>query len=707
MKMIMSAICALLFASAAAYQSPPLDFAALSARRFKATPRLAGVFAATNTMRRFDFSHSNGGFWRLQFNYVLNHSSGDRVHGARARVAFGPQTMPWGTDVRGFSIADSGVNSGDLYPWQIDMKVFPGMKFANVSFDLFGQGTFLVSGVELTELPQDPGPVTMLLPFGDYFDGEFHIGAGQVGTIMFAWRTSMPDDVRSGRFRYRIAMPAGFSFVDASNLPPSAKPSAPADDGSVSYAASSPPLYARSGGAMFAVVVRADGKEGTTGTMTVTPELDGNPASDPVSLELVTVDSVKAKRVPTRYANGAYLGEVCSSFKGEGSRALARTLCDAGATWLIPDAAAVTNNRSLLQMWRDEGIRRITPDGSRFVSNGFSLGKYTLCPCLFYDEKSPVRARLGKYFKRLLKGCDGMWSNWEPYGHTGRRQLCQKCAAAEKGLSATARDRRRSAEHGRVVSTLAGIIGEATDPAVGFIPGIYWPELGPGHEKFDFTREIAAGDYARSLSFINAFGPYVRWNTACRYVSEPGRSLAYFCVAREVKRQVDKDFPAGARPSLMAFPLGLSGTDWASRPEWLELALDSFFFNGWGCATPWSFPAGGDARFLAAFARATSLAAEWEDYVWNGVRCDGAVRVNTRGNVQKRPWIDRTYLGSLRNVPLVQYVAWEKGGERIVALFNFDDSEFAVCDVSSSSRSETIDLPPVSCRVVFFPGKRP
>jgi len=73
--------------------------------------------------------------------------------------------------------------------------------------------------------------------------------------------------------------------------------------------------------------------------------------------------------------------------------------------------------------------------------------------------------------------------------------------------------------------------------------------------------------------------------------------------------------------------------------------------------------------------------------------------------VQTRPWIDRTYLPALRDVPLLQHAAWEKGGERIVAVFNFDETASVVCDVSAISRSQTLHVPPSSCRVAFFPRK--
>lgn len=699
---------ALLAVCAARASVQEFDFEALSAKRFPTPPPVDQSVVATNFTQRFPILNPAGGMWRLKFDYSLDHDEGHRIFGARARVAFGPKVMPWGNDVRGPTFPDSGVRRDVLYPWKCNVEVMPGMEFADVSFELFGKGDFRVAAVSLEEIPKDSSPVTIELPFGGCLDGVFHIGAGQTGVPVFAWRTNLADDTQPARFGCRVTIPPGFAFVDASHADLRTLAITRCSDGGsvvVYRVHSRPPAFSNMDGDRFGIVVRADGGQGSEGVMTIVGELDGRVVSRPVSLRLFASAPVKVDNVPSRYANAAYLGGSYADFPGPGNRALAQTLRAAGVTWIMPNAAAVTNNPSLVAMWREEGMRRITPDGSCFVANGFCHDGKVLCPCSFYRDDSPVRKGLRKLFKTALAGCDGMWSNWEPYEHLVRRRLCPRCSEAERGLDAAAYHRLRSSEHGRVVAALAADVAAATSSDVGFIPGVYWPELGPGHEGFDFTREIHTDDYASELSYVNAFGPYVRWNTSARYVPEPGRALAYFSVAREVMRQVEEDYSPDVRPALMSFPLGLSGMDWASKPEWLELALESFFFNGWSCTAPWSFPSGGDARFLAAFARATELSAKWEDYVWNGARADGAVRVKPRGTVQTRPWIDRTYLPALRDVPLLQHAAWEKGGERIVAVFNFDETASVVCDVSAISRSQTLHVPPSSCRVAFFPRK--
>ena len=678
-----SAAMALIIGTFAAETS--FDFSAISSKRFAPPPPISNAVDAATFKRRFELPHATGGIWRLTFDYTLDHSVGDRIFGARTHVALGPKIMPWGADVRGMWLPDSGVERGVLYPWRHDVQIMPGTTFADVYFDCFGKGDFRVANVEFTEIPPDEEPITLEMPFGGYMDGEFHIGAGQVGFPMMAWRTVFTDkeEVPSERFGCRVTVSQGFTLVDVSKTSPA---------------------RSRTGESFIGIAIRADCEAGCKGDMTIVAELDGRTASKPLKLRLLAVPPVKVSHLPERYANGAYLGSAYSAFSGEGNRAIAETLHDAGVTWLIPDVATVTNNPSILPMWRKIGMKRITPDGSGIVANGFSVGRKYVCPCALYRDDSPIRMELREKLKKSLRGCDGMWSNWEPYEHSWRRRriLCKSCAAAEMGLDRRAMRRLRSSEHGRVVAAVAADVAAATDAAVGFIPGIYWPELGPGHETFAFTQEIQAGSYLRELSYLNAFGPYVRWNTTVRYLPEPGRALAYFCVAREVMRQLEEDCEPEARPSLMAFPLGCSGMSWVSRPEWLELALESFFFNGWGCAAPWSFPAGGDARFLAAVARATECAAKWESFVWNGARADGAVSVKPRGTVRTRGWIDRTYLTKLRDVPLLQHVSWEKGGDRIVAVFNFDEKSAIVCDVSLRKRIQTLEVPPSSCRVAVF-----
>ena len=197
---------------------PAFDFAAVSARRFPPPTPLAEAVVATNFSRRFTFPHSTGGVWRLEFDYRLDHSEGRRIGGARARVLFGPKIMPWGPDVRGPMISDSGVDSGALYPWRSIMEVLPGMEFADITFELFGKGDFRVANVRFEEIPPNPTPVVLELPFGGCFDGAFHIGAGQAGVPVFSWRTSLDEETPPGRFGCRITAPPGFTFVDASQM---------------------------------------------------------------------------------------------------------------------------------------------------------------------------------------------------------------------------------------------------------------------------------------------------------------------------------------------------------------------------------------------------------------------------------------------------------------------------------------------------------
>lgn len=101
------------------------------------------------------------------------------------------------------------------------------------------------------------------------------------------------------------------------------------------------------------------------------------------------------------------------------------------------------------------------------------------------------------------------------------------------------------------------------------------------------------------------------------------------------------------------------------------MALDSYFFNGHECSMLYFFPQGYDARYWERFADATSRSARYEDYVMGGHRCDDAVSVSPMAPYARSVKSPSAYLPDEHDVSMLQTVAWEKNGRRIVAVFNF------------------------------------
>ena len=390
----------------------------------------------------------------------------------------------------------------------------------------------------------------------------------------------------------------------------------------------------------------------------------------------------------------------------------------AGATWVVQ----MRPDDETREVWRARGVRRITPQYAH-CANGFHVGdpkgrpvqdRYVAsggthpeianatCPLAVSGESDYFRNDTLPRLKRFLEGCDGLWANWEPYMFAGNGCFCNRCRAAFAAFVGVSdgemeKDwpqelafgrkwhaqalRFRSVEHGKLVKTVDRHVRAFTggEKSVGFIPGIAWCEMAGCWRTKNLAAEVQAIDYAGSLRWIDPWGPYPWWDAETPYVKGEGRFLDYFLVAKDTRAQVDRDY-GGSAPKLMAFPHGVQCCTCFTQPESVTLSLLSFFFNRWESAIVYAFPKGCDARYWQAFAKATTIAAKCEDYVYDGRRCDSEVKLTLD---PARPYPPPAkdpggdYLPNDRDVPLLQHVAYEKDGRMIVAVFNFADRDTA------------------------------
>ena len=558
----------------------------------------------------------------------------------------------------------------------------------------------------------------------DDLDGTFAVSQGQPGMLEFVWRrVDGRPSCAPGDFRGRLELPPGISFVGSNCIDQKTLSVATNANGStvVTFAMSrSADMVGSLRGYVpergHAFVVRATGPVGARGTGRMTLDYVGKAvpgfsvALTPV--EFVVVPRIKAK-APVRYANGVMPGGTVESLRGAAADEMASFMGDCGVSWVVGRAS-----QDVYSKWRAAGISRITPgiwpcvdgyhvcsrkdpvpESDRYIALTTDMKPTTViadsvCPVTVYERSEYFRTKTVPYILEYIKGADGCWANWEPGAYKGKGCFCDRCCrkfaehlnktyehvksawpkcAMEGGAWFAEAKRFRSLEHAKVVKTLDEIVREATggDHSFGFIPAIAWIEMSSWWRPRDYAAEAQAIDYAESLKWICPWGPYVAWESGFPYVRQDRKPICHFLAARDVRRTVDADYPAGRRPKLMALPHGRQCGHWITQPEHIGMALDSYFFNGHESSVLYFYPQGYDARYWERFADASSRSAKYEDYVMDGRRCDDAVSVSPiahyAGNI-KEP---SAYLPGERDVSMLQTVAWEKGGSRIVAVFNF------------------------------------
>lgn len=671
-----------------------------------------------------------GGLYRLSFRYRMRHDVG-----SFGGVLFTPKraksSQPKGQNAPGDTAPRLQVFPlDDLWSeWGLysrDVVVPAGCDAVNLVLRIDGVGEMRFRDVSFERRRFD-SPISLKAFPADWLDGTFAFSAGQCALPVWMWRKNLQGERydRRDRFTFVLSLPKGYEYVDSTMALTGGVVRTGRPDGGATWRLPANPSYAGcivgaeyNGWSVLSALVRAD-PDAAPGEMEMYAEYDGKRITDVAKTKVFTVPALSAK-APKRYSNGFYPGGPYPYFRtAAGREGFADMFTAAGANWVV----AMRPDADTLSAWRSRGVSRVTPE-SYFVANGFRVGpfdkrpeedryvalpggthqelKRASCPIAVYEESPYFRTNTVPMLKEFLAGCDGMWANWEPYMFAGRGCMCARCRAAfAKHVGVTdgemAKDwpqelaygrkwygqirKFRSLEHAKVVKTIDRYVREFTGgrDSLGFIPGIAWCEMSSAWRPKNLAAEVQAIDYAGALKWIDPWGPYPWWDASRSYQPGTDRYLEYFIAARDVRGQVDRDYGKSA-PKLMSFPHGIQCTTCITQPEGIGLALDSFFFNRWEASIPYAFPKGCDARWWKAFADATTRAATYEDYVLDGRLCSGEVSLELDPAKPFPPPVEKVcapYLDDALNVSLLQHVAYELDGRRIVAVFNFAERDVA------------------------------
>ena len=654
----------------------------------------------------------DGGDFRLSFRYKTRHAD---VEKSFVLVYFKNRKI--GTD--GWeSVKGLAANGGSSYSypladgfadWNVYVKslcVRPGCEAVEIVLRTDGKGELEFRDVGLVKEEKTQVRERLTLTPQDVLDGAFEVSEGQCGAIGFHWEHNPKTGPDVKQVKFRLSLPAGFAFLGTSfGDPKSVRISAGEGGASVVTFGAKPGFdprwvdYNR-----MTALVRSTGRIGTSGKARLEALVEDKPIAEGVSFELRTSERI-AVQLPKRFFNGVYPSGTSVSFNDAGADgAFARFMATCGVQWLVTDRCT----DDLLKTWRQAGIRRITPQIT--MSNGYVMGgdwerrpeedrfrfgrtdedwrqgqdayiSRGTCPLAIIEERPFfVTNAVVKSIDGRMQGGDGGWANWEPYMFTTRGCICERCQAAFADWKArtggTLQDF-RSLQHAKVMKVIDKYVRKTRRGAeAGFIPGVTWRELSSGWRTDPPSPESKAQDYAGSLDWINPWGPYFGWKPDVPYAARKNGPLAHFIAAKDVRAQVDLDFPPGARPKLMSFPHGMQGRHWVTQPEHLSMALDSFFFNRWEANVVYFFPQGYDARYWRAFAAAVTRSARYEDIVTDGRRADDAVTLEPVREFAAPCGYVTTYLPKYSNVSLLQQAAFAKDGRFVVAALNFwDDGE--------------------------------
>ena len=671
------------------------------------------------------FPDDKGGRYRISFRYKLRHDNAGDLGGMLLTPRLSTESADSAKSPREYPLPDLWRDDGI---WSMELLVPPRCDRVDIVMALYGIGELRFSDFAMVKMNYETPVTARFAPCG-ILDGKFAFSAGQCGLVCVQARRNGEAESRLSLIEYELSLPRGYTLVEAimavKNQPIAVSKGA---DGSTVYRMRSNGYDAGFSKAFnhwapLSMLVKADEDAGA-GTATFVVLQGGKPISNVAKIDVFTIPAIKVA-LPKRYCNGFYTGGQYCDFKTTAAReGFADLFTDAGATWV----ANMRTDEEVYTMWRRKGVRYITPERGHRCADGFRIGdgkgrpddqkyvtpattytqmdkwtdwyKCAICPVAVYEEKSYFKDKVVPDLANFVKGADGMWANWEPYMFAGRGCFCDSCCRAFAewmkvpyeemkkewpnnvkwgGKYWKESQKFRSWQHGRLVKTINRHVIEATggDKSVGLIPAISWREMSSVWRPKNLAAEVQAIDYAGDLRWINPWGPYPRWNTGVPYMECKWDMLFYWCAAKDVREQVNRDYVPEKRPKLMAFPHGFLG-DSVSQPESVSLGLDSFFFNGWEAAIVYTFPKGFDARWWRAFAEATARAAKYEDAVFDGARVDGKVSLFPDAGYPDPETGMCTATGMCTEdfewpatVSYLQCAAYDYGGQRICAVFNF------------------------------------
>ena len=677
----------------------------------------------------------NGGSYRISFRYRAKHTlpqvgysfnGGLLIHYYKGFDAKKKRyTNQAGRNLWSFSDAD-----GDA--WRDFSAEFAAPK-GSVAFDVElrhdGVGSLEVKDVCVLALPPRKETVDVRLSPLGLFDNAFAFSEGQAAHLTWEWRDSKGAERKRDKYRVRLSLPAGFDYVDDAFSDAATRRIVKRPDGSSEVTLALGRRGVKFGGAYQSwdkpgLLVMPTGKVGTEGVCRLTVLYDGEKAGESPAIRFYTVEKVVAK-CPEGFLFAAMPGMGLSNYftTPEGSDAYMKTLCEVGVRQFNAESGGWAENEKVAQpmyaAFRKHGGRRITsclnhvrnayfigfpdkhPPEDRYVTDKKPSEEYykfvtgSVCPKAIYEERGDFQTNTVPYLKRVLANTDGVRANYEPFMFFGNGCYCDKCRAGFAAYAGIPEDELkkewpsavkpkarlakkfqhyRSEELGKVAVTLDKHIRALTGGAnsMGFVPAPSWREYTSYGVAHGGDSDYCPRDYNEKLEWVAPWGPYVIWNADGPYAYRKGAPLAHFIATKDIRETTDRTYPDGTRrPKLCGGTQGIQCGEWVTQPEWLEMALSSYFFNRWDAVQAYFFPEGFDARYLRAYANASTRAARYEGYVREGVRDDAAAKLEPVKEYALPASYVSSFLPDVKDVPLLQTAVWKRGDARALAVFNF------------------------------------
>lgn len=713
------------------------------------TPNVSGAWS-----KLVKLPNLKGGTYRLVFQYQLKHTSaGENCVLVQFRGPKGDQPVwraPFVQTMQTIRFADS---PGEWSTFSHDIVAPADTENLELVFRIDGTGEFRMRQVSLTASDKSE-PLTLKLSPHGFLDGTFALSQNQPAVLTFAWkRNGAAAEISMKQPEMVLTLPDTVTFAESSlDCPtlgsvPVTLAGKPAVEHRISLRGKAE-RPARINGFDFYLVLPAlvttAAEPGTDlGLATCRIEENGIVLSNQETFRLLVIPPISVSQTPKLFIPGNYIGGRYYNYSDQGSTFLFNFLGSIGVRWLVTQP--LTQNQ--LQIMRQSGITTITPE-LYYIANGYRIGppdkrppevryRYlgssaepdlamAVCPIAIYEKGDYFQQHVVPMLRKNLEGTDGLWANWEPYMFTGRGCFCDRCRdnfarfvnipleqmqnewPQELGRGRKYYDqavRYRSLEHAKVVHTLHEAVIDCTggSKSLGFIPGIAWIEMASFWRRGHHGIEQQAFDYAKKLRWIDPWGPYPNWPTQMPYVYRKASLLGTFIAAHDVRAQVNRDYQANERPKLHALPHGIQADAWVAQPEGIEMQMNAFFFNGWEAATLYIFPRGYDNRYWAAYARAAEMAARCENFVVNGKRQDERVTV-TPLTPYALPCSKVTdYLPELRQVPMLQTVAYALDDTLLVPLFNFWEHGETFCRLQVSGLEPDAHYQVSTADALFIP----
>lgn len=695
-------------------------------------------------------------------SWSANVPVGANPDGCRVRVSFKYRThrapgrngctwcIPFDTLKRGSAASTRVVETDNFWHSFIrDYEVAPGIEKFRLALRLDGPGDFEFKDISVRRVKVDKTkpPVEIFTSPHGWLGRDFAVSSNQCALIHYTWRRPEPLKGSVAKdYVFTFELDSGFELVelmfgDAKSVQTTHR----ADGGTVATVVSTVvPDKDFNTWFRHGVMIASSSPVGTRGKARLSCTYKGEPCSNVDELELFVIPEIRA-RMPRRYMNG--FGHASRSgfvANGEdGRRRLASLIVDCGV-------GLVHASHETLPYLRAAGVKKVLTGFK--ASNGFQIGEGKLlppderyvaldptrhwgideaaCPVSVYLEKPFFKTNTVPSFKRSLEGFDGGISNWEPYYFARQGCMCDSCCREfakwakldyddvkkdwpdcidrEKGRFGNRIVDFRSWQHGQLMRTLNKYVTAFSggEKSMGFIPEVEAGMMTSNWREIHLFEEVEIKDFGKDFKWINPWGPYSGiWDTAMPYVHAPASWTLDFYYARNIRAQASADYPG---LKIMSFPMGFLPGGWVVEPEILEMNLNAFFFNGWEASAIYFFPCGYDNRYWAAVARASTTAAEYEDYVWDGTRIDERAVLTPSDNFPKPFATSNLHIPEYKNVSLLQHVAYELNGTRIVAAFNYRADGSADFTLRFTDRPGVwkLSVPAARCVVFTFPSKR-